>query len=186
MKKYFQPARVNGVAWNIAKTLLQSAVFWALFLAVIPIAIHQLESRAGIPQLRFGAAASESIGTKQLASGWIMFALCGSLGLTSGITMAVLGSGTPLPLDTARKLVVRGPFRWVRNPMAVAGIGQGIAVGVILGSWSVVLYSLAGALIWHRWVRPHEEADLLDRFGDDYRRYQENTGLWIPKLRRRN
>ena len=88
-------------------------------------------------------------------------------------------------MDTARKLVIRGPFRYVRNPMAVAGIGQGIAVGVVLGSGLVIAYSLAGAVIWHVAVRPHEEADLLDRFAEDYRRYRDSTNLWIPKLRSR-
>jgi len=66
--------------------------------------------------------------------------------------------------------------------MAVAGIGQGIAVGMVLGSGLVVAYSLAGAVIWHVWVRPHEEADLLNRFAEDYRRYRDSTNLWIPKL----
>lgn len=177
MKSYFIPARSQNAAWNVVKTLLQSALFWSLFLWLLPVTIHNLEIAAEISALQF---------QPQLTLGWILFTLCGTFGLTSGITLAVQGAGTPLPLNTAQKLVVRGPFRIVRNPMAVAGIGQGIAVGVVLGSAGVVIYSLVGALIWHLWVRPHEEADLLERFGDSYRRYQEATRLWIPKLPPRN
>ena len=173
MKKYFQPAKQQSAAWNVAKTLLQSAVFWMIFLWLIPVAIHRLE-------VEFIDEHSSASGNLQEVLGWLLFSLGGLLGLYSGITLAVQGKGTPLPLDTAQELVIRGPFQYVRNPMAVAGIAQGIAVGVILASWAVVVYSLAGAVIWHRWVRPHEEADLLDRFGEDYRQYRDTTGLWLP------
>jgi protein-S-isoprenylcysteine O-methyltransferase Ste14 len=46
------------------------------------------------------------------------------------------------------RLVVAGPYRWVRNPMALASIAQGVAVGLILSSWLVVVYAVAGALLW--------------------------------------
>ena len=172
MKNWFRPAGRRSAKNNVTRTLLQSAVFWGLFLWLIPIAIHNLESALDWAALRFD---------RQVTTGWILFAMCGSLGISSGVTLAVQGAGTPLPMDTARKLVIRGPFRYVRNPMAVAGIGQGIAVGVVLGSGLVIAYSLAGAVIWHVAVRPHEEADLLDRFAEDYRRYRDSTNLWIPK-----
>ncbi|MBK7951112.1 MAG: hypothetical protein IPK00_20700 [Deltaproteobacteria bacterium] len=60
-----------------------------------------------------------------------LFALCGSLGLASSATMAIHGRGTPIPLDYPRELVVLGPYRVLRNPMVVAGIGQGVAVGLL-------------------------------------------------------
>lgn len=52
--------------------------------------------------------------------------------------------------------------------MAVAGVGQSIAVGLIGGSRLVDGYSLTGAVLWHVAIRPPEEAD---RFGDDYADY---------------
>jgi protein-S-isoprenylcysteine O-methyltransferase Ste14 len=57
-----------------------------------------------------------------------------------------------------------------------------VAVGWLLGSVSVIAYSLAGAFVWHWFVRPVEEADLMRRFGDQYVRYQDAVGLWVPRL----
>jgi len=85
-----------------------------------------------------------------------------------------------------RMLVIAGPYRFVRNPMAVAGIAQGIAVGWYLGSYAVIVYSLVGAVLWHVPVRPVEECDLGERFGDDYFNYGKITRLWLPQFRLSN
>ncbi|WP_286178349.1 methyltransferase family protein [Rhodopirellula sp. JC639] len=88
--------------------------------------------------------------------------------------MVTQGGGTPLPTATAPRLVVAGPYRFVRNPLALAGILQGIAVGWLLGSVPVIVYSLTGIFAWHVFVRPAEEQDLLDRFGTRYQRLPES------------
>jgi len=94
-----------------------------------------------------------------------------------------LGKGTPLPLDCPNQLVIKGPYKFVRNPMAVAGIGQGVSVGVIFGSYLVIIYALSGAFLWHLLVRPIEEKDLEERFGKAYLDYKLNTRCWIPRLK---
>src|SRR5207253_638214 len=80
--------------------------------------------------------------------------------LVCGVIMARHGEGTPLPLDGPRRLVLAGPYGYVRNPMAIAGLGQGLCVGVGTGSWLVVAYALLGSAIWNWIVRPSEEEDL--------------------------
>ncbi|MEM6337020.1 MAG: isoprenylcysteine carboxylmethyltransferase family protein, partial [Bacteroidota bacterium] len=75
---------------------------------------------------------------------------------------------------------VRGPYRCVRNPMAVGGLSQGLAVGLWLGAWSVFAYVVAGGLLWHVFVRPIEEADLAARFGSRYEAYRRRVRCWIP------
>jgi protein-S-isoprenylcysteine O-methyltransferase Ste14 len=165
----FRVARPASAAWNVAKTLGQIAVFWSFFLAVLPAGLVRLGSALGEP--RFGFA-----GQAELASA--LFAAWSALGLWSGMTMALRGRGTPLPLDTARELVVTGPYRHMRNPMVLAGLGQGLAVGLGLGSPLVVAYSLAGGLLWQLLARPAEEADLLRRFGESYARYRQAVPCW--------
>ena len=66
--------------------------------------------------------------------------------------------------------------------MAIAGITQGVAVGLILSSWLVVAYAIAGSLLWNFVVRPLEEHDLEARFGDQYRRYRSAVRCWWPRL----
>jgi protein-S-isoprenylcysteine O-methyltransferase Ste14 len=76
--------------------------------------------------------------------------------------------------------VIAGPYRYVRNPMAVAGIAQGVAVGLLLGSWLVVIWALCGSLVWNSLIRPFEEEDLEKRFGDDFRAYRDHVKCWVP------
>ena len=61
--------------------------------------------------------------------------------------------------------------------MAVAGIVQGVAVGIILQSWLVVAYAVAGSLVWNYAVRPLEESDLRKRFGDEFQQYRDTGAL---------
>jgi protein-S-isoprenylcysteine O-methyltransferase Ste14 len=82
----------------------------------------------------------------------------------------------------ANRLVVSGPYRWVRNPMAIAGIVQGVAVGLVLSSWLVVAYAVAGSLLWNYAIRPLEEADLEERFGSEFRQYRDSVRCWIPAI----
>ena len=159
--------RAAAVAW----TLAQVAVFWATFLWILPQGIVELEERLGWSGFTHPGQSITSA---------ILFLAASLLGLWSGVTMAAAGDGTPLPTATAPKLVISGPYRFVRNPMAVAGILQGIAVGWYLGSFAVLAYAIAGAFTWHVCVRPVEEADLRVRFGDAYERYRRRVSVWIP------
>ena len=99
-----------------------------------------------------------------------------------GWTMAVKGCGTPLPLDTAARLVLAGPYRYVRNPMAVGGLAQGFAVSLWLGSWLTAGYVLSGLLFWQVLVRPIEERELADRFGEPYEDYRKAVRCWWPRI----
>ena len=63
--------------------------------------------------------------------------------------MSASGQGTPLLSAMPNRLVIAGPYRVVRNPMAVAGIAQGVAVGLILSSWRVVAHAVVGSLLWN-------------------------------------
>src|SRR5699024_10848619 len=94
------------------------------------------------------------------------------------------GSGTPLPAQMAHHMVTRGPYAFVRNPMAIAGIAQGVSMGLLIGSWLVVVYAVIGSLLWNWLIRPHEEAALHDRFGNEYREYARRVDWWWPRLNR--
>lgn len=169
----FRTARIRGRTRVMARTGVQIVFFWGLFLGALPALITAVEARWGLgldipPGIRLTGVALFLAGT--------------ALGLWSAITMSSLGEGTPLPSEMARRLVIAGPYRFVRNPMAVAGIAQGVAVGLMLGSWLVVVYALCGSLIWNTAVRPIEEADLARRFGDEYADYSRRVSCWVPRL----
>ena len=134
----------------------------------------QIEAQLGWPRFAFA-------GHRALAAG--LFAAMSALGFGCGWILARLGDGTPLPLDATRRLVMRGPSAYVRNPMAMSGLGQAVAVGLGLGSMLVLGYVALGGAMWNWVVRPAEEEDLLGHFGDEYEHYRREVRCWIPRLR---
>lgn len=173
---YSREARSSSPSWNVTKTRTQALSIWVVFLFAIPAAIYFIEGQTVLAAWRFGNP------TLQLFA-IALFALCGIFALTTGVIMAVVGDGTPLPFDTARKLVIRGPYRYVRNPMALASMTQGLAVGLYLGSPLVIFYATMGYLYWDLILRPWEESDLEQRFGSDYVTYKNAVPCWTPRLR---
>lgn len=173
----FRPARRTAATHPLLATIAQMMMFWTLFLVVIPLPVIWLERRWGVSVTLPGP-----VSVTALLAGLLLLVAASALGVASAMTMARRGNGTPLPSAMPHRLVVAGPYRWVRNPMAVAGIAQGVAVGLIGQSWLVIAYALAGGMLWHLFVRPEEEGDLAARFGDDYARYSQQVRCWMPRL----
>jgi protein-S-isoprenylcysteine O-methyltransferase Ste14 len=96
---------------------------------------------------------------------------------------ARVGEGTLAPWDPPQRLVIRGPYRYVRNPM-ISGVlfvllGEAIFLGsVSLLIWYLVFFAL-NALI----MPLIEEPMMEDRFGSDYVSYKRNVPRWIPRLK---
>ena len=160
---------------NVIKTLIQVVCIWILALVVIPFVILDA----------FDALTMPGYGVWFFA-GVFLFVCLSTLGLTSAYVMVRDGAGTPLPLDQTNNLVMSGPYHFVRNPMAIAGIGHGLAIALIFQSAPIMTYSLLGALVWHLVVRPMEERDMVVRFGKSYVEYCQRVACWVPTFRRRD
>ncbi len=157
--------------WPVGvRTFVQITIFWSVFLAAVPAGIAWAERETGFPR-----------GPSSVWVGVGLFVIGGGLGLWASRSMVRDGGGTPLPIDSAPRLVVRGPYALVRNPMAVGGLLQGLGVAVYFGSWLTVLYVFLGGLIWNACIRPAEEEDLLARFGQAYIEYKRRVRCWIPR-----
>jgi protein-S-isoprenylcysteine O-methyltransferase Ste14 len=96
---------------------------------------------------------------------------------------ARVGEGTLAPWDPTTRLVVVGPYRYVRNPM-ISGVlailvGETLAFrsGALL-AWTSVVFVLNAI-----YMPLVEEPGLRSRFGADYDRYCENVRRWVPRLR---
>ena len=94
------------------------------------------------------------------------------------------GRGTPAPFDPPRRLVIRGPYRWVRNPMYVG-------MGLFLVGEALLLPSITRQMLWMvaicavavtLFVLAYEEPTLRRLFGDDYIEYCRNVRRWIPRI----
>jgi protein-S-isoprenylcysteine O-methyltransferase Ste14 len=91
------------------------------------------------------------------------------------------GKGTAAPWNPPKKLVVEGPYAYVRNPMIASVFIMQIAEALLLNSW--LAFGLFGLfLLGNMLYFPFfEEKDLEKRFGNNYRIYKRNVPRWIPR-----
>ena len=83
-----------------------------------------------------------------------------------------IGKGTPAPWDAPRKLVIRGPYRHVRNPMISGVLVMLTAEAVFLGSWPLVGWTVFFFAANSVYFPLSEEPGLERRFGEAYRLYK--------------
>ena len=94
-----------------------------------------------------------------------------------------IGSGIT-PTSVTRKehaLVTSGPYRWVRHPLYTIGSSLFIAFGMMADNWFVAALGIA-AFVAMAIRTPKEEANLIEKFGDEYREYMKHTGRFFPKV----
>jgi protein-S-isoprenylcysteine O-methyltransferase Ste14 len=90
------------------------------------------------------------------------------------------GGGTPSPLWPPGRLVLEGPYRWVRNPMNVGELAVFLALGAWFGSPALVMYTVLAWLAFHLFIVLYEEPRLAHRFGIPYDSYRHSVGRWVP------
>ena len=85
----------------------------------------------------------------------------------------------PRPWLPTPSLIVEGPYRFSRNPLYVALTLAQIGLGLLLDdAWIVALSAVSLGVVHFIAVRP-EEAYLLDRFGEPYRRYLASVRRYL-------
>ena len=94
-----------------------------------------------------------------------------------------IGSGIT-PTSATRKqhtLVTSGPYRWVRHPLYTVGASLFISFGMMADNWFIAGLGILTFILMA--IRtPKEEANLIEKFGDEYREYMKRTGRFFPKL----
>ena len=114
------------------------------------------------------------------------------LGLVLGVLAVaavqwVLGALGPNVTETAltkerHELITGGPYRWVRHPLYTTGLALLVALGLMAGSWFVLLATGIAFALLRGFVIPREEQALLAKFGDRYQRYILRTGRLVPRV----
>src|SRR5436190_1524558 len=154
----------------LVRALTYAALFIGFFLVFVP---QRILHATGIVRPPW-------IGPAQMA-GLELGAVGGGLAVWCVMTFALVGKGTPAPFDPPRKLVIAGPYRWVRNPMY---IGAGLVlVGTALFYRSEALAAFAAAfwVVVHAFVVLYEEPTLERTFGAQYSDYRNAVHRWLPK-----
>jgi protein-S-isoprenylcysteine O-methyltransferase Ste14 len=94
---------------------------------------------------------------------------------------ATVGGGTPGPWDAPRRVVARGPYRWVRNPIYLAALLVVLGEAWLFTSPRLLAYAAVMAACFHLFVTGYEERTLTRRFGPDYLAYRRAVPRWIPR-----
>jgi protein-S-isoprenylcysteine O-methyltransferase Ste14 len=92
------------------------------------------------------------------------------------------GRGTLSPVDPPRRLVVRGLYRYVRNPMYLSVTTIALGEALLIRSTTLAVYCavwFAGANLF---VIGYEEPTLHRLFGASYDEYTQQVGRWLPRL----
>jgi protein-S-isoprenylcysteine O-methyltransferase Ste14 len=158
------PARL----FAIVRTIIVSALFVPLWTWFLPRWIIGNGAFAG-PRL----------------PGWIVI-VCGAVIAGSCVfEFAWRGIGTPAPFDPPRRLVISGPYRWVRNPMylgmGVILLGEAITFPRLTTMMLIMIASLWCALML--FIIGFEEPTLRAKFGEDYIEYCKHVRRWIPRFK---
>lgn len=153
------------------RAIIYATLFIGLVLVFLPA---QMLAGAGVER-------PARVGAPQIA-GMIVGAAGGAVAVWCIVTFALIGRGTPAPFDPPRRLVVRGPYAYVRNPMY---LGAALAlVGAALFYQAGTLWAYAAAFLaaTHALVVLYEEPALRQAFGADYDSYRLKVRRWWPTL----
>jgi protein-S-isoprenylcysteine O-methyltransferase Ste14 len=113
-------------------------------------------------------------------AGMIVATLGALLALWCVVTFVHIGKGTPAPFDPPRRLVVRGPYRFVRNPMYLGGALTLAGAALFYRSLFLLGYDCFFLLAFSLFVLFYEEPTLRRTFGPDYEAYCHRVARWLP------
>ena len=115
-----------------------------------------------------------------LASGF--FIIGGIIYLWCIWDFATFGRGTPAPIHAPKKLVVRGLYRYTRNPMYVGVLTVILGWVVLFQAFNLLIYALCVGIVIHLFIVFYEEPHLKKTFGATYEQYRSRVGRWLPRI----
>lgn len=118
------------------------------------------------------------------AVGLLVTTVGAALALWCVADFAWIGKGTPAPFDPPRQLVMRGPYRFVRNPMYIGAITAVIGAALYYQSGMLAIYCVAFLIVTHLFVVLYEEPTLRKKFGPEYQAYCGQVHRWRPRIAR--
>jgi protein-S-isoprenylcysteine O-methyltransferase Ste14 len=154
----------------LARTITYAALFIALVLIYLPARV-----------LSWSGIVRPAMGVPQVA-GMILGAAGAAVALWCVFAFAFIGRGTPAPFDPPRRLVVRGPYRFVRNPMYMGAALALASAALFYESWRLLGYACLFLLVTHLFVVLYEEPTLRRTFGQEYENYCVQVRRWWPNV----
>jgi protein-S-isoprenylcysteine O-methyltransferase Ste14 len=112
-----------------------------------------------------------------------LLAAAGAVALLAAFAQfAIQGLGTPAPPAPTEQLVVRGLYRYVRNPMYLAVLAVITGQALLLSRPVLLSYAAAVAAAFIAFVHGYEQPTLARRYGAQYQAYRQAVPGWWPRL----
>lgn len=120
-----------------------------------------------------------------LAAGWpqylgLALVLGGSLLRSWSLIRLGQFFSRTVEIEAGHQLVTGGPYRWLRHPAYTGMLLINLGAALALGTWAGALISLALILAATLYRIRVEERVLLEKFGEAYRRYMQQTWRLFP------
>jgi protein-S-isoprenylcysteine O-methyltransferase Ste14 len=119
-------------------------------------------------------------------AGWmgLVLIVCGAAVYFLCLFEFMRAKGTPAPIDPPKELVVRGLYRYTRNPMYVGVLCLILGQAVTLHSLPLLLYAGILFVTFHLFVVLYEEPKLTRMFGESYVHYRNTVPRWLVQRKR--
>jgi protein-S-isoprenylcysteine O-methyltransferase Ste14 len=162
---------------KIAETLIASFGTIVFLLLIIPFWLIWIPNKIlSSPNhiYLFDLGVYRYLGLAPILLGVVIYIFC------SGCFLLV-GKGSPILFTPTKKLVVKGLYRFVRNPLYIAGVLVLVGEAILFQSIGIFIYCLAvlGFMIVIVFM---EETLLSEKYGDRYEKYCKSVPRWIPRL----
>jgi protein-S-isoprenylcysteine O-methyltransferase Ste14 len=159
----------------LLRHLLAIAMLPFVVAVLVPLWIARRYGVALILGRSADAICLELLGIVLLAFGLALF-------VASLRRFAIEGQGTLAPWDPPRAFVVRGPYRFVRNPMISGVILVLLGEALVLRSIPHAVWALCALALNLAYIPLVEEPQLVRRFGEPYQEYCRRVPRFIPRL----
>ena len=161
-----------------AKSRRRAALGSVVFLVIAPGVVAGL-----VPWLLTGWDAHDPAWARAAVRvvGAVLVALGAAALLHAFARFVVEGLGTPAPVAPTERLVIGGPYRFVRNPMYIAVGAAIVGQALLLGRAVLLAYACAFGVMVAAFVHWYEEPTLAGRFGEQYEAYRRAVPGWWPR-----
>lgn len=146
------------------------------FSLILPITVLVLVPLAIESNFNFSLNIVSAIGLILLIGGLVILCI--------NISMFIrIGKGTLAPWSPTQKLVVRGMYAYMRNPMITGVLTVLLGESLLFRSKNIFTWFVIFFIINYIYFILSEEPGLEKRFGEEYLEYKRNVPRWIPRLK---
>lgn len=168
------PGHGRLAVWRTFRAILIAPVTVAVVIPAVITLSGGARSRPGLPTWLTAAA---------VVIGAVLIALGISLLAWTVWLFHTTGKGTLAPFDPPKRLVVRGPYRHVRNPMITGVVSILFGEALALRSPGLLIWAATFLLFNVIYFPLVEEPGLSKRFGPSYDEYRRSVPRWLPRAR---